>query len=391
MTTITESKDVNSIPVDELVGSLQSYELDLPKTNKSKSIVLKLVNDVNGNGFDDELSVTDIAYLAKNFRNFLRNNNKRTRGKNNTEPRNFRRNDPTKVNNTKKPKENVGQTSNNSMGQQCLGYQGYGHVKSECPTFLRSKGKAMAVTLSDDEVSDHESSNDEDRNFITFTATTIVDESVVVDKNPSDGELSESADLQEAYNKLCKVVVKDAMNVDLGLQNIASLEFDKKNLLLKLFNANELLDKVKIENMLFLDKVKILKLELSVTREQTNRTASSKLEHMLSIQKSPLDKVSLGFEDSITVSKTHSTNFVSSTEPPMSEIVKQAEVTPPRKIRVDLQESKPKTPNPPKDKVHDRPAWICHFCGKSRHIRPNCFTLQAVKRANKPKVHVPQA
>ena len=37
VTAITESKDVDSIPVDELVGSLQSYELDLPKTNKSKS------------------------------------------------------------------------------------------------------------------------------------------------------------------------------------------------------------------------------------------------------------------------------------------------------------------------------------------------------------------
>ena len=36
VTTITESKDVDSIPVDELVESLQSYELDLPKTNKSK-------------------------------------------------------------------------------------------------------------------------------------------------------------------------------------------------------------------------------------------------------------------------------------------------------------------------------------------------------------------
>ena len=34
VTVITKSKDVNSIPVDELVGSLQSYELlDLPKTN----------------------------------------------------------------------------------------------------------------------------------------------------------------------------------------------------------------------------------------------------------------------------------------------------------------------------------------------------------------------
>ena len=41
VTTITESKDVDFIPVDELVRSLQSYELDLPKTSKSKSIALK--------------------------------------------------------------------------------------------------------------------------------------------------------------------------------------------------------------------------------------------------------------------------------------------------------------------------------------------------------------
>ena len=103
VTAITESKDVDSIPVDELVGSLQSFELDLPKTSKSKSMAFKSVN-----GFDDELSATKIAYLANNFRNFLKNNNRKAKGKNNTEPRNFRRNDPTKVNNTEKPKEKVG-------------------------------------------------------------------------------------------------------------------------------------------------------------------------------------------------------------------------------------------------------------------------------------------
>ena len=91
---------------------------------------------------------------------------------------------------------------------------------------------------------------------------------------------------------------------------------------MKLFNANELLDKVKTENMLLLNKIKNLELELSVAREQTNRTASSKLEHMLSIQTSPLDKTGLGFKDSISVSKTRSTNFVSSSEPPVSKIVK---------------------------------------------------------------------
>ena len=108
VTVITESKDVDSIPIDELVGSLQSYEMDLPKTSKSKSIALKSVDDVEVGGFDDELSATEIAYIAKNFRNFLRNNNRKARGANTAEPRNFRTNDPTKVNNKDKPREKVG-------------------------------------------------------------------------------------------------------------------------------------------------------------------------------------------------------------------------------------------------------------------------------------------
>ena len=71
MTVITESKDVDSIPIDELVGSLQPYELDLPKTNKSKLMALKSVDDVDRNEFVDELSSTEIAYLAKNLETFL--------------------------------------------------------------------------------------------------------------------------------------------------------------------------------------------------------------------------------------------------------------------------------------------------------------------------------
>ena len=156
-------------------------------------------------------------------------------------------------------------------------------MKSECPTYLKSKGKAMAVTFSDGEVSDDESGYDEDGNFIAFTATTAVNESISAEENPSDGELSEDADLQEAYNKLCKITAKDAMNVELGLRKIASFELDKKNLLVKLFNTTKLLNNVKTKNMLLIDKVKNLEHELSVAREQSNRSASSKLDHMLSV------------------------------------------------------------------------------------------------------------
>ena len=323
---------------------------------------------------------------------------------NTAELRNFRKNDSTKVNNTKKPREKVGQSSNNSMDSQCFGCQGYIHMKSECPTYLKSKGKAMAVTLSDNEVSDDESGCDEDGNFITFTATAIVNESVSAEENPSDGELSKDADLQEAYNKLCKVAAKDAakdaMNVEFGLKKIESFKLDKKNLLVKLFDANELLNNMKNENMLLLNKVKSLELDLYVAK-----SASSKLNQMLSIQKSSSDKSGLGFVESISVSAPHSTNFIPSSssepfvsevvsetvKPPVSEVVKPIEVSPSRRIRVDLKESKPKEPTLSKDKMYGKPTWVCHFCGKSGHIRPNCYKLQAAKRANKPKVSMSQA
>ena len=126
---------------------------------------------------------------------------------------------------------------------------------------------------------------------------------------------------------------------------------------------------------------------------------------MLSVQKSPFDKSGLGFVESIFVSAPYSTNFVPSSssepsvsevvseivKPPVSKVVKPIKVSISRKIRVDLKESKPNESTISKDKMHGKPAWVCHFCGKSGHIRPNCYKQQAAKRANKPKVSVPQA
>ena len=96
---------------------------------------------------------------------------------------------------------------------------------------------------------------------MAFTATTVVSEIETVNKNPSDGELSENADLQEVYNKLCKIATKDAMSVESGLKKINTHEQEKKNLLLKLFDTNELLNSLKIENMSLIENVKSLELE----------------------------------------------------------------------------------------------------------------------------------
>ena len=55
-----------------------------------------------------------------------------------------------------------------------------------------------------------------------------------------------------------------------------------------------------------------------------------------------------------------------------------------------MKKSKLKESTLSKGKMHGKPPWVCHFCGKSGHIRPNYYKLQAAKRANKPKVPVPQ-
>ena len=69
VTAIEETKDLDDIKVQELIGSLQTYELSLPNQRKSKSLALKTVNervDVH-DSWDDDAVEKDVAYLAKNF------------------------------------------------------------------------------------------------------------------------------------------------------------------------------------------------------------------------------------------------------------------------------------------------------------------------------------
>ena len=184
---------------------------------------------------------------------------------------------------------------------------------------------------------------------MAFTATAVVNEIETANENPSDGELSENVDLQDAYNKLCKIAAKDAMGVELGLKKINTLEQKKKNFLLKLFDANELLNSVKIENMTLLEKTKSLELELAVTREQMDRTSTSKLDDMLNVQKSISDKTGLGFVEIGCSFTIHPPKFVLATSssdvhPSVFEVkvhkdevqVHKDEVLASRRTRVDL-------------------------------------------------------
>ena len=74
VTAIEESKDLDDIKVQELVGSLQTYEMSLPNQRKRKSIALKTINEKvkDHDSSGEDVVDKDVAYLVKNFQKFLK-------------------------------------------------------------------------------------------------------------------------------------------------------------------------------------------------------------------------------------------------------------------------------------------------------------------------------
>ena len=77
-------------------------------------------------------------------------------------------------------------------GQKCFRYQGFDHMKQECPTYLKTirKSKALTATLSDTEPED-DSNNKDDGILNAFTATINPTEGIVEDVD-EEKELVES-------------------------------------------------------------------------------------------------------------------------------------------------------------------------------------------------------
>ena len=74
---IEESKDIDQIPLTELVGNLQTYELGLTrigKSSKSKSIALKAKNSDTDKSLDDEDSKMK-SYITRQFKKFMKSAN----------------------------------------------------------------------------------------------------------------------------------------------------------------------------------------------------------------------------------------------------------------------------------------------------------------------------
>ena len=77
ITAIKESKDIDKIPLIELVGNLQTYELGLTRigrSGKSKSMALKAKSSDTEESLDDEYSKMN-SYITRQFKKFMKNAN----------------------------------------------------------------------------------------------------------------------------------------------------------------------------------------------------------------------------------------------------------------------------------------------------------------------------
>ena len=144
ITVIEESKDIDKIPLTELVGNLQTYELGLTrirKSSKSKNMALKAKsNDVDESSDDEDFKMK--SYITRQFKKFMKNANGKGFDKDcwQSSSSQFKSQDK-----GKKDTRDGGQYTVPS-GPKCFGCQGFSHMKHECLTYLKTIGKSKALT-----------------------------------------------------------------------------------------------------------------------------------------------------------------------------------------------------------------------------------------------------
>ena len=200
--------------------------------------------DVHDSSNDDAVE-KDVAYLAKNFRKFLKFKNSGKFGDKGKfqslrrEKREFKRKD--------------GKESQSTQDVTCFEYNGHGHFKKECLNYLKSKGKLYATTLSDSNSSNSDSNESYDGkgNYSVFMAIAHVESSK--DLNLLVQELREHSDeesigvveeldveedknaacLQENYNSLLEKLGQYARVAKATMKKMKKAKEDYRSLLMR--------------------------------------------------------------------------------------------------------------------------------------------------------------
>ena len=225
-----------------------------------------------------------------------------------------------------------GKDSQSTQGITCFECNGHGHVKRECPNYLRMKGMAYATTLSDSESSnsDSEESCDKEGNFSAFMTVAHVesledlnllmqelrehsDEESMGILEESDAEEDESsACLQENYNSLLAKSGEYARVAKAAVKKIKKTEEDHRSLLVRYKEAKCEIETLNGELTEAYSKIKVLELEVVQANAKVEQVSSKKLDEVLSHQKPFSDKTELGYtgESSSAVNISKEVKFV---------------------------------------------------------------------------------
>jgi hypothetical protein len=216
VTSIEESKDLEEMKIEELVGSLQTYELSLPPVKKLKTIALKASKKrVEASSEDDsEEEEKAVAMLAKNFRRLMRDDR-------------FRKKFSEKIKKAPREAESEKVEKKDPRGPRCYECSGFEHIRADCGNLKKGKGKAYNVTLSDE--SEEEAP-----------------ESEKFSEHSDNGE-----ELKEAYKTLYIEYEKLREGRKQHLYDLNSLQTKNSSLLLKIQELKEKL----LETQLQLERV----------------------------------------------------------------------------------------------------------------------------------------
>jgi hypothetical protein len=221
VTTIEESKDLEEIKVEELVGSLQTYELSLPPIKKLKTIALKASKKkVEASSEDDsEEEEKVVAMLAKIFRRLMRDDQ-------------FKKKFSEKMKNAPREAEPEEAEKKDPKSPKCFECSRFGHIRADCGNLKKGKGKAYNVTLSDELEEEEEVLETE--KFLAFVAPHIEEEDSYYSEHSDNGE-----ELKEAYKTLYIEYEKMREGRKQDIHDLSSLHTEKSSLLQKIQELEE--------------------------------------------------------------------------------------------------------------------------------------------------------
>jgi uncharacterized coiled-coil DUF342 family protein len=261
---IQQSNDLDTMRVEGLVGSLQTFEQILPKHQKTKNIALKEKNiKVNSCGSSDEDNGDDeeIAMFAKKFRKFFKPVNG-----------NFRNRDskvPVKSRGNSRENFETGQRDKLSNECKCHECGGRGHIQIECANLQKSKGKGKAFNVTQSDESDDENSEEEvegEVNYFAFTASYDNDYEKIDPPhmlNNPEKEFDDEVDLQIAYNDLFVECDKLNKQNTKNLKSLKEFELEKEKLMNSLNECLVIRNNLISENHMLIAKVKYLEKHLN--------------------------------------------------------------------------------------------------------------------------------